>query len=110
MADDGKTMIKNVVKLPVRALSMASGMAIGIPVAIMRRSGNRCIEYNNSIADSIGGKEHGPPQMIASVIGIPAGLVVGTGEGFFYGGKNAVNKSVDHPFCLASMSLDEKLE
>lgn len=109
-ADEPKTMAENVVLLPVRAASIASGLVIGIPVAIARRSSNRVIEYTGNFADKMGGKDHIPPKIIGSVFGLPFGLLVGTGEGVYYGGKNAIGNSVEKPFSLAAFSLDKELE
>ncbi len=110
MADDTKSMVRNTVMLPVRAASVATGLAVGIPVAIMRRSGKNCVEYNESMADSIGGHKSLPPKFMAGVLSVPAGIIVGTGEGLYYGGKNAFSKSAEHPFSLATLSLDEEIE
>ena len=109
MADEAKSMAKAAVLLPVRAASVASGLAVGIPVAIVRRASNRCIEFSGSFADNIGGKEHIPPMMMGAVLGMPFGLIVGTGEGCYYGGKNAFSNCVEKPFSKASFSLDTEL-
>lgn len=110
LADEPKTMATNAVLLPVRAASIASGLVVGIPVAIARRSSNRCIEYTGNFADKIGGKDNIPPMVIGSVLGMPFGLLVGTGEGVYYGGKNAFSNSVEKPFSLGAFSLDKELE
>lgn len=110
-AEDTKEMAKNAALFPVKAAAVGAGMVVGIPVAITRRSSNRCIEFTQSFADKIGGKEHIPPSVIASVLGMPFGLLVGTGEGIYYGGKNAIDGgSGEKPFGLATFSLDSELE
>jgi hypothetical protein len=109
-ADEAKSMMKNAAMFPVRAASVATGLVVGIPVAMIRRSGDRCIEYTDNFADKIGGHEHGPPMVIGAVLGMPFGLLVGSGEGVFYGGKNAFCNSVEKPFSLKTMSLDEELD
>ncbi len=109
-AEDAKGMATNAAMFPVRAASVATGLVVGIPVAIMRRSSNRCIEFTGNFADKIGGKDHGPPTMFGMILGLPMGMIVGTGEGVFYGGKNAFCNSVEKPFSLASMSLDTELD
>lgn len=109
-ADEPKTMAENAVLFPVRAASVASGLVVGVPVAILRRSSNRVIEYTGNFADKIGGKDHIPPMVFGSVLGLPFGLIVGTGEGVYYGGKNAFSNSVEKPFSLAAFSLDKELE
>lgn len=109
-ADDLKEMGKNVALFPVRAASVASGLVVGIPVAVVRRSSNRCIEFTGNFADKIGGKEHIPPMVISSVMGMPFGLLVGTGEGMYWGSRNAFSNSVEKPFSKAAFSLDTELE
>lgn len=110
-AEDAKEMAINTAMFPVRALAIGSGMVIGIPVAITRRSSNRCMEYTQNFADKIGGKEHIHPMLFGSLMGMPFGLLVGTGEGVFYGGRNAINHGVEQkPFSLATFSLDPELE
>jgi len=110
-AEDMKEMAKNTALFPVKALAIGSGMVVGIPVAITRRSSNRCIEYTQNFADQIGGKEHIHPMLFGSLMGMPFGLLVGTGEGLFFGGRNAINHGVEEkPFSLATFSLDPELE
>lgn len=110
MADETKSIAKNAVMFPVRAASVASGLAVGIPVAIVRRASNRSIEFSGSFADKIGGKEHIPPMMMGAVLGMPFGMIVGTGEGCYFGSKNAFSNCVEKPFSKASFSLDTELE
>jgi hypothetical protein len=107
---DAKSMGHCALMAPVRAASMATGLVVGVPVAVLRRSSNRSLEYTNRFADNIGGKDSAPPVMFASILGIPRGILVGTGEGIYYGGKNAFCTSVDKPFGLASFSLADDLE
>lgn len=110
-AEDMKEMAKNTALFPVKALAVGTGMVVGIPVAITRRSSNRCMEYTQSFADNIGGKEHIHPMLFASIMGMPFGLLVGTGEGVFFGGRNAINHGIEEkPFNLATYSLDPELE
>jgi len=109
-ADEAKSMVTNTLMFPVRAASVATGLVVGIPVAMLRRSSNRCIEFTDNFADKIGGHEHGPPMVFGAVLGMPFGLLVGTGEGVFYGGKNAFCNSVEKPFSLQTMSLDTELD
>lgn len=110
-AEDTKEMAKNAALFPVKAAAVGAGMVLGIPVAITRRSSNRCIEYTQNIADKIGGKDSAPPCIFASFLGMPAGLVVGIGEGMYYGGKNAIDGGVgEHPFGVGTFSLASELE
>lgn len=109
-ADDGlQDAVKHTAMVPVCALSVASGLVLGVPVAIFRRASTRMINYTESVADAIGGRNSAPPMIFGSVIGFPMGLVVGTGEGIYAGTTNAVQKGVEKPFSAASFSMDENL-
>jgi hypothetical protein len=112
LADDNDytTMAKNTAMFPVRTLALGSGMVVGCPVAVLRRVSNRCIEYTGNMADKIGGKNNLPPVLFASVLGVPFGLVAGSAEGMYYGGKNAITNCVEHPFSKDSFSLGNELE
>lgn len=107
---DYGTIAKNTAMLPVRTLALGSGLAIGCPVAVLRRVSNRCIEYTGNMADKIGGKDNLPPVLFAGVLGVPFGLIAGSAEGVYYGGKNAINNCVEHPFSKDSFSLGNELE
>ena len=104
-ADGG--MMKNVAMFPVKVLGVGCGEVIGVPMATIRKCSMRYKSYTDNMADKIGGKECMPPVVFASVLTIPAGLVVGTGEGVFYGTKNAINHGFDKPFSEDSFSLGE---
>ena len=73
-ADEAKSMVTNALLFPVRAASVATGLVVVIPVAMLRRSSNRCIEYTDNFADKIGGHEHGPPMVFGAVLGMPLRL------------------------------------
>lgn len=103
-------MAKQALLLPVRFAAMGSGMVVGTPVAITRRTSNRCIEFTKTFADNIGGHEHLVPMAMASVMGVPFGMIVGTGEGVYHGGRNAISHGWEKPFSLDSFSLGEELE
>ncbi|MGH9551891.1 MAG: hypothetical protein ACRD3W_21075 [Terriglobales bacterium] len=99
----------NAVMLPVKAVGIGTGMIVGVPMAILRRSSNRCIECTETGADHLGGREHGPPMVLAAVLGYPMGMIVGTGEGLYAGTRNAIQHGSEKPFSLASMSLADDL-
>ena len=101
---------KNTVMLPVKAASVSTGLLVGIPIAVLRRTANRCHEYVGAFADKIGGKDSGPANIFASVAAIPFGLLVGTEEGVYEGSKNAIQSGVEKPFSLDSLSLGEMEE
>ncbi len=110
-ADDGfKDAAKQTVKLPLRAAGVATGLVVGVPMAITRKASNRMIDYTQSFADKIGGHTSAPPVIFASMVGLPFGMLVGTAEGVYVGGTNAIQQGVEKPFSLESMSLAEKLE
>jgi hypothetical protein len=109
-ADGGwKDAAKNTALVPVKAASIASGLVVGVPMAVVRRASNRCIEKTSAGADNIGGHESAPPVLFAAVLGIPAGLIEGTGEGLYQGTKNAIQFGATKPFSLESFSLADDL-
>lgn len=106
-ADDNKEMMHNAAMFPVRALGMGTALVVGTPIAVTRRVSNRVIGITSDFADKIGGKDNFPPVAGAAILGVPFGIIVGTGEGLYYGGKNAISHSVEKPFSSASFSLEE---
>lgn len=109
--DDGlRDAARQTVRLPLRAAGVATGLVVGVPMAVTRRASNRMLEYTNSFADKIGGHTSAPPVIFASLVGMPYGLLVGSAEGVYMGGTNAIQQGVDKPFSLQSLSLSEKLE
>ncbi len=109
-ADEPKDMLKNTAMFPVKALAISTGMVVGTPVAVTRRVSNRCIEYTQTFADKIGGKDSLPPVLFASVLGVPFGVIAGSAEGIYFGGKNSIVHGSDKPFSKESFSLGESLE
>ncbi len=107
---DYTTMAKNTAMFPVRTLALGTGVVVGTPIAVVRRVSNRCIEYTGNMADKIGGKKSLPPVLFASLLGVPIGIVSGSAEGIYYGGKNAITNCVEHPFSKDSFSLGSELE
>jgi hypothetical protein len=103
-------MAKSTAMFPVRTAALGAGLVVGTPVAILRRVSNRCTEYTGNFADKIGGKDNLPPVLFASILGVPFGLVSGTAEGVYFGGKNAISNCVEHPFSKDSFSLGDELE
>ncbi len=109
-AESEGTMAKQALMLPVRMVAMGSGMVMGIPVAIVRRSGARSVGFTESFADNIGGKEHMIPMGMASLMGVPFGVMVGTAEGVYSGGRNYISHGWEKPFSLESFSMGEELD
>jgi len=109
-ADEPMGMLKNTAMFPVRALGVGAGMVVGTPVAVTRRVSNRCIGYTGTFADKIGGKDSLPPVLFASVLGVPFGMIAGSAEGVYFGGKNGIVHGAQKPFSIESFSLGEELE
>jgi hypothetical protein len=109
-AESEGTMAKQALMLPVRMVAMGGGMVLGIPVAIVRRSGARSVGFSEQFADNIGGKEHMIPLGMASLMGVPFGMVVGTAEGVYSGGRNSISHGWEKPFSLDSFSMGEELD
>lgn len=108
MAGDG---LKGAAMLPVKAVALTTGMVVGIPVAIARRSTTRSIDYSNKFADKIGGHEHGPPMLFAGLAAWPAGFITGSAQGLYLGSKNAwTNGTGEKPLSLDTFSLQEDVE
>lgn len=109
-AESEGSMAKQTLMLPVRMVAIGTGMAVGIPVAIVRRTGSRSVEFSEKFADNIGGKEHMIPLGMASLMGVPFGMVVGTAEGVYSGGRNSINHGWEKPFSLETYSMGDELD
>ena len=110
LADGTKDMIKNSAMLPVRMLSVGSTAVVGTPIAITRQVTVRIRQFTKEGADKIGGSKDFPPNFYASFFSVPAGTLVGTAEGFYYGGKNAVQAGYKKPFSLEAFSLGDEID
>lgn len=110
MADDAGEMLKNSAMLPVRLVSIGSTAVVGTPIALTRQISVRIREFTKTFADKIGGHEDFPPNFFASFLSVPCGLVVGTGEGLLYGGKNAFGPGYEKPFSLQAFSLGDEID
>ncbi len=109
-ADSAKEMGINTLMFPVRALGVATGLVIGVPVAITRYSFARSAQFTNSCADAVGGKECVPSILLGSIPGITGGILAGTGEGLYHGGRNAIHNGSKQPFSMSSLTLENDLE
>ncbi len=109
-AESEGSMAKQTLMLPVRMAAIGTGMVVGIPVAIVRRTGSRSVEFSEKFADNIGGKEHMIPLGMASLMGVPFGMVVGTAEGMYSGGRNSINHGWEKPFSLETYSMGDELD
>lgn len=106
-ADEPSAMLKNTAMLPVRTLGLGAGLVLGTPVAVVRQTAERSIGFTGTFADKIGGKDSLPPVLFASVLGVPFGVLCGSSEGLYFGGKNAIVHGTQHPFSKESFSLGE---
>lgn len=103
-------MAKKAAWLPVQVAGIGTGLAVGIPFAMVRQVITRGTQKTNDIADGIGGKDHGPPVILAAPIGFSFGLVVGSAEGVLYGGRNAFKHGFEKPFTPAAFSMSDDIE
>jgi hypothetical protein len=103
-------MAKSAAWFPVQVAGVTAAWVVGTPIAITRQAAVRIREYNSGAADKIGGHEHFPPNLFASVFAVPAGSLVGLGEGVYLGAKNAIGHGVEKPFSLDSFSLGDDVE
>ncbi len=107
MASETDNILVDAALLPARSVGLVSGLALGTPVAIVRKSIERAQSFTNSIASAGGNKDNIAEVITAGAIGVPAGILVGTADGIYYGAKNAIVNCVDHPFTAESFSLKE---
>jgi hypothetical protein len=107
---DAGSMAKNAAWFPVQAAGVGTAWVFGTPICVARRCAVRIHDFTSEGADKIGGHDHFPPVLLASFFGVPAGTIVGMGEGVLYGGKNAISYGVEHPFGLDSFSLGSDVE
>ena len=106
-ADDSVgSMAKQAAWFPVQMAGVGTGMVIGIPIAIVRRTGVNIRELTAGAADKIGGKEHIHPNLFASVYSVPVGTLVGVSEGVYMGGRNSF-KAMEKPFSATSISMGD---
>jgi len=91
-----------IAKAPASVASVATGTAVGTPIAIVRKTKSQFIgclkEYKK---DSNAYKAMGAA--CSAIVAVPAGAVKGT----LCGAKNAVVHSVDKPFSKESFSLGD---
>ncbi len=109
-ADTWKEMGKNTLLFPVKTAAVATGLTIGIPIAMIRYSCDKSSTFTQSCAEKIGGKECVPSIIFGAVPGVTGGILAGCGEGLFYGTKNAIEHGVNKPFSQSSFSIDTDLE
>ena len=101
---DTDDLVAAVSLFPARVLGVATGAAIGIPVATLRATAERTVDLHKQIARAL--PEEGSPANVvySSVAAVPAGILSGVIEGPYYGLCNA-GKGFEHPFSVESLSL-----
>jgi hypothetical protein len=108
-SSSGLDTANEVAMVPVRLGGVAAGVVVGTPVAVVRESYKSYLDLTGAGAEQIHGKDCGPACLLVSVFTIPAGIVVGTVKGGYYGIKNGCMKGFSTPFNSESFSLG-KLE
>lgn len=106
-ADDAMEKVTQGALIPTRVGGVVAGTVLGTPIAVVRESYKSYIDLTDKGAEAIKGKECGPACLLVSVFTLPAGLVVGTVKGSYYGIKNGFMKGFETPFHPESFSLGE---
>lgn len=105
--DDALDKVTQGALLPTRVGGVVAGTVIGTPIAVVRESYKSYIDLTVKGSEQIHGKDCGPANLLVSVFTLPAGLVVGTVKGGYYGLKNGFMKGFETPFHPDSFSLGE---
>jgi hypothetical protein len=106
-AKDGNEVLQDYALLPVRTLSLASGLTVGTAIAITRKTTSNIAVTTDSMVPE-DQKDFVPSWILAGTLGIPVGIITGTLEGAHIGVKNALNSFVsDDPLSLQSISLSK---
>jgi hypothetical protein len=90
--------------IPAHIASFAVGTMVGIPVSIFRKSKNETV---SATKDLVGDTDNKFLLGAAGILGVPAGVLSGTMQGFFYGPMNAWKGTADEPFSEESFSLGD---
>lgn len=104
------TMAKSTLWFPVQVVGAGTAWVVGTPIAMVRQSAVRIRSLNEAASDKIGGHEHFPPNLFASVYSVPVGTLIGCSEGVYLGAKNAIAHGTERPFSLSSFSLGDDIE
>jgi hypothetical protein len=98
-------LLEGTVLLPARTLGLATGIVVGSPIAVLRKS----TENINAITNKITPDNHNviPKVIAAGLVGIPFGIAAGAPEGVYLGSKNALVNCINKPFSVDSYSLGE---
>jgi hypothetical protein len=105
--DDALDKVTQGALLPTRLGGVVVGTVVGTPIAVARESFKSYVSLTEKGSEQIHGKDCGPANLLVSVFTLPAGLVVGTVKGGYYGMKNGFMKGFETPFHPDSFSLGE---
>jgi len=103
-ADESNNALQEAASLPIRTLSLSSGLTVGTPIAIARKVPTACKTSTASLVPD-DQKDFVPSWILAGTVGIPVGVVKGTIEGVQIGFKNAFNSFTNDPLSAESFSL-----
>lgn len=95
---------KKVAMAPVRLAAFGSGVVVGTPIAVARKSWTNYVDATNAAA---GGSDKMLPLAAGALVGMPVGIFTGTVEGLWLGWANSWKNSSEKPFGKDSFSLGE---
>jgi hypothetical protein len=98
-AEDGKSVAKSAVMMPVRIAGCFAALAVGTPIAIMRIARTQYKDYVDDAKDMDGDAGGG------RVLSIPMSVGDGIAQGLYYGPRNAI-ANFDKPFSKEAFSLE----
>lgn len=105
---DSESPFEKAVLLPARTVGFASALALGTPVAVVRASAEKSRDVIEGLLQSSDTESSGVlPAVVAGIVGLPVGILVGAPEGLYHGCKNAINNCGDHPFSKEAYSLGD---
>lgn len=102
--DDSLDKFINGTMMITRVGGLGTGIVVGTPVAVTRRTVTSYKSFTNDLADKVGGHEFGPSVAVVSLVTAPAAIVWGATTGLFYGSRNAV-AHFNEPFTPHSFSV-----
>ena len=106
-AADNLDTVTQISVLPARLGGVAAGVIVGTPLAVVRESYKSYLDLTGAGAEQIHAKDCAPVCLLISAITLPAGVVLGSFRGGFYGVKNGVVRGFQTPFNSRSFSLGE---
>lgn len=104
--DDSLEKVINGTMMITRVGGLGTGIVIGTPVAMTRRTVSTYKAWTNELADQVGGHEFGPSVLLVSLVTAPAAVAWGGLTGAFYGTRNAVSH-FNEPFSANTFSVQD---